>query len=155
MGRDEQAEVARAAGADLIVNRHKEDVSQAVRPATGGHWVDRIVDVDLSANVDVAVACLARDGVVKAYLTETPQVRLTIPFFPTLMAVSRSASSMSTPCRKQRCGRRPTRFRPVPPRGHMPHGIAQTYTLDEVAEAHEFQESGKPVGKVLLRIQNP
>ncbi|MDK4718057.1 hypothetical protein PH552_01670 [Rhizobium sp. CNPSo 3968] len=45
MGRDEQAEVARAAGADLIVNRHKEDVSQAVRSATGGHWVDRIVEL--------------------------------------------------------------------------------------------------------------
>jgi len=155
VGRDEQAEVARAAGVDLIVNRHKEDVSQAVRSATGGHGVDRIVDVDLSANVDVAVACLARDGVVTAYSTETPQARLTIPFFPALMggfsfrfvyvytmpeAAMRQAAYEVSACAAS---------------GAYAPRIAQTYTLDEVAEAHEFQERGKPVGKVLLRIQNP
>ncbi len=32
---------------------------------------------------------------------------------------------------------------------------AKTYALDEVADAHESQESGKTIGKVLVRIQNP
>ncbi len=103
VSREEQAEVARAAGADFVVNRHEEDVAQTVRSATGGHGVDRIVDVDISANIDVAVACLARDGVVTAYSTETPQAMLTIPFFPALLVASRSVSSTSTPCRKKRC----------------------------------------------------
>ncbi|WP_245460556.1 MULTISPECIES: zinc-binding dehydrogenase [Rhizobium] len=32
--------------------------------------------------------------------------------------------------------------------------IGKTYALDAAADAHEFQESGKAVGKVLVRLQN-
>lgn len=155
VSREEQAEVARTAGADLIVNRHKEDVAAAVRSATGGHGVDRIVDVDISANIDVAIACLARNGGVSAYSTESPDAKLTIPFFPALLggfsfrfvyvytmpeAAMRQAAEEISACAAS---------------GAYDPRIAKTYALDEVAEAHELQESGKAVGKVLLRIQNP
>ncbi|MDK4715992.1 NADPH:quinone reductase [Rhizobium sp. CNPSo 4039] len=155
VSREQQAEVARGAGADLVVNRHEEDVAAAVRSATGGHGVDRIVDVDTSANIDVAIACLARDGVVSAYSTESPDAKLTIPFFPALLggfsfrfvyvytmpedAIRRAAEEISA-CAAS---------------GAYVPRIAKTYALDKVAEAHELQESGKAVGKVLLRIQNP
>ncbi|GES46460.1 NADPH:quinone oxidoreductase [Rhizobium dioscoreae] len=155
VSREEQAEVARAAGADLIVNRRKEDVAAAVRSATGGNGVDRIVDVDISANIDVAIACLARDGVVSAYSTESPDAKLTIPFFLALLggfsfrfvyvytmpeAAMRQAAEEVSACAAW---------------GAYVPRIAKTYALDEVAEAHELQESGKAIGKVLLRIQNP
>ncbi|TWF47568.1 NADPH:quinone reductase [Neorhizobium alkalisoli] len=152
VSREEQAEVARAAGADFVVNRHEEDVAQTVRSATGGHGVDRIVDVDISANIDVAVACLARDGVVTAYSTETPQAMLTTPFFPALLggfsfrfvyvysmpetAMRQAADEVSA------CGAS----------GAYAPRIAKTYALDAVAEAHELQESGKAVGKILVRL---
>lgn len=61
VSRDEQADVAGAAGADLVVNRHAGDVAVKIRSATDGHGVDRIVDVDISDNIDTAIACLARD----------------------------------------------------------------------------------------------
>ncbi|NKL55051.1 NADPH:quinone reductase [Rhizobium leguminosarum] len=136
VSREEQAEVARAAGADFVVNRHEEDVAQTVRSATGGHGVDRIVDVDISANIDVAVACLARDGVVTAYSTETPQAMLTIPFFPALLGgfsfrfvyvysmpqeAMRQASEEISACAAS---------------GAYAPRIAQTYALDELVEAH-------------------
>ncbi|WP_210012495.1 NADPH:quinone reductase [Neorhizobium galegae] len=152
VSREEQAEVARAAGADLVVNRHEEDVSQTVRSATDGHGVDRIVDVDISANIDVAVSCLARDGAVSAYSTESPQARLTIPFFPALLggfsfrfvyvysmpeAAMRQAADEVSACAAS---------------GAYAPRIAKTYALDAVADAHELQESGKAVGKVLVRL---
>ncbi|MFQ6162878.1 NADPH:quinone reductase [Sinorhizobium meliloti] len=155
VSREQQAEVARAAGADLVLNRHGEDVSERVRSATGGHGVDRIVDVDISANIDVSIACLGRDGVVSAYSTESPDAKLTIPFFPALLggfsfrfvyvytmpeAAMRQAAGEISACAAS---------------GAYAPRIAKTYALDEVAEAHELQESGKAVGKVLLRIQNP
>ncbi|MBW9070078.1 NADPH:quinone reductase [Agrobacterium pusense] len=155
VSREQQAEVAQAAGADLIVNRREEDVAAAVRSATGGHGVDRIVDVDISANIDVAIACLARDGVVSAYSTESPGAKLTIPFFPALLggfsfrfvyvytmpetAMRRAAEEISA-CAAS---------------GAYAPRIAKTYALDEVAEAHESQESGNAIGKVLVRVQNP
>lgn len=155
VSREEQAEVARAAGTDLVVNRREEDVAAAVRSATGGHGVDRIVDVDISANIEVAIASLARDGVVSAYSTESLDAKLTIPFFPALLggfsfrfvyvytmpeAAMRQAAEEVSACAASEA------YAPL---------IAKTYALDEVAEAHELQESGKAVGKVLLRIQNP
>ncbi|MDK4717822.1 NADPH:quinone reductase [Rhizobium sp. CNPSo 3968] len=152
VSREEQAEVARAAGADLVVNRHEEDVAAVVRSATGGHGVDRIVDVDISANIDVAITSLARDGVVSAYSTESPDAKLTIPFFPALLgglsfrfvyvytmpeAAMRQAAEEVSACAAS---------------GAYAPRIAQTYALDGVAEAHELQESGKAIGKVLVRI---
>ena len=154
VSRDEQAEVARAAGADLVLNRHEEDVSHAIRSATGGHGVDRIVDVDIAANINVAVACLARDGVVSVYSTETPEAKLIIPFFPALLggfsfrfvyvytmpeAAMRQATQEISACAAS---------------GAYVPRIAKTYALDAVVDAHEFQESGKAVGKVLVRLQN-
>lgn len=150
VSRDEQADVARAAGADLVINRHREDVAQAVRSATDGRGVNRIVDVDITANIDTAVACLARDGVVSAYSTESPQATLSIPFFPALLGgfafrfvyvytmpepAMREAAEEVSACAAS---------------GAYVPKIAVTLVLDQIAEAHELQESGKTVGKILI-----
>jgi NADPH2:quinone reductase len=154
VSREQQAEVARAAGVDLVINRHQEDVPQAIRSATGGHGVDRIVDVDISANIEVAIFCLARDGVVSAYSTESSDAKLTIPFFPALLggfsfrfvyvytmpeAAMRHATEEISACAAS---------------GAYVPQIAKTYALDAVTDAHEFQESGKAVGKVLVRLSD-
>ncbi|WLS05032.1 NADPH:quinone reductase [Shinella oryzae] len=150
VSRDQQAEVARAAGADLIVNRREEDVAAAVRSATGGHGVDHIVDVDITANIDVAIASLARDGVVSAYSTESPDAKLTIPFFPALLGgfsfrfvyvYTIPASAMRQAAGEISACAASGAYAPL---------IAKTYDLDEVAEAHELQESGKAIGKILI-----
>ncbi|WP_026330873.1 NADPH:quinone reductase [Agrobacterium sp. 10MFCol1.1] len=150
VSRDEQADVARAAGADLVVNRHSGDVAVKIRSATDGHGVDRIVDVDISANIDTAIACLARDGGVSAYSTGSPQARLSIPFFPALVGgfsfrfvyvytmpetAMRDAVEEVSACAAS---------------GAYVPKIAVTLGLDQIAEAHELQESGKAIGKILI-----
>lgn len=151
VSREEQAEVARAAGADLVLNRHKDDIAQ-VRSATGGHGVDRIVDVDISANIDTAISCLASGGIVSAYSTESPQAKLAIPFFPALLggfsfrfvyvytmpeAAMRQAADEVSACAAS---------------GAYAPKIAKAYSLEAVTDAHELQESGKAVGKILVRL---
>ncbi|CAJ0571085.1 unnamed protein product, partial [Mesorhabditis spiculigera] len=59
---EEQAAVARAAGADLVLNRLNEDVAAVVKARTGNTGVDRIVDVNVKANLDIDIACLAPGG---------------------------------------------------------------------------------------------
>ncbi|QSY97835.1 NADPH:quinone reductase (plasmid) [Rhizobium bangladeshense] len=152
VSREEQAEIARQAGADLVINRHEHDVPQAVRLATSDYGVDRIVDVDISANIDTAISCLTRDGLVSAYSTESPQAKLAIPFFPALLggfsfrfvyvytmpeAAMRQAAYEISACAAS---------------GAYTPQIAKTFTLDAVPEAHELQESGKAVGKILVRV---
>jgi NADPH:quinone reductase len=79
VSRDEQAEVARNAGADLVINRHSENIAARVKEATRDSGVERI-DVDLANNVDTDIACLAPSGVVTAYATDDPHAKLTMPF---------------------------------------------------------------------------
>nr|WP_246513620.1 NADPH:quinone reductase [Azospirillum picis] len=152
VSREEQAAVAKAAGADLVINRHRESVTDGLLAATGSNGVARIVDVDLTANIGTAVACLARDGVVAAYSTEDPQATLSIPFLPALRggfafrfvyvytmpeAALRQAAEEISAC--------------VASGAYSP-AIAMKLPLDRIAEAHEAQESGKAIGKILIGL---
>lgn len=66
----EKAELARAAGADLVVNYRDRDVVDQVTAYTS--TVDRIVEVDLGANLDLDLAISAPNTVIATYAA-TPQ----------------------------------------------------------------------------------
>lgn len=150
VGRAEQAEVAAAAGADLVIDRHREAVAERVLAASDGEGVARIVDVDLAANIETAIACLGRDGVAAAYSAEDPRASVAIPFMRALRAglgfrfvyvytmpeaAKRQAIADITACLAAGA------YRPA---------IAATLPLERIAEAHEAQESGRTIGKILL-----
>lgn len=152
VSKDDQAKVASDAGADLIINRHQEDIAATVKSATNGRGVDRIVDVDLSANVETDIACLAPSGVVTAYATENPQATLTMPFLSTMFGgfAFRFVFFYSIPepafvlavQEVSAC---------VAAGAYRPH-IAKKLSLENIVEGHELQESGKAIGKVLIGI---
>ena len=153
VSRSEQAEVARAAGADLVINRHEADVAQRLKEATAGRGVDRIVDVNLTTNIEVAIGSLAPDGVAVAYSSEDPTGMLQIPFIPALFGgfafrfvyVYRmpQASLLLAANDISACAASGA-YRPA---------IALRLPLDRIVEAHEAQESGKMIGKILLEVQ--
>src|SRR3712207_5393389 len=61
VSREEQAQVAREAGADVIVNRRAEDVVGRIAEITGapdGRGIDRIVDVAFGANLETTLKVL-------------------------------------------------------------------------------------------------
>lgn len=66
----EKAELARAAGADLVVNYRDEDVIDQV--TAFAPTVDRVVEVDLGANLDLDLAVSAPNTVIVTYAA-TPQ----------------------------------------------------------------------------------
>ena len=152
VSREEQARVATAAGADLVINRHRDSVADRILAASGGNGVARIVDVDLAANIATAIACLARDGVAAAYSTEDPRTELSIPFIPALRggfafrfvyvyamsdASIRQAAEEISAC--------------IASGAYRPE-IAMKLPLDRIVEAHEAQESGNTVGKILIEL---
>jgi NADPH:quinone reductase-like Zn-dependent oxidoreductase len=68
VSRPEQAEIAKVAGADYIINYKHEDVVQRIRELTGTECgVDRIVDVNFAANVAIADATLNINCVLALY----------------------------------------------------------------------------------------
>jgi NADPH2:quinone reductase len=71
---DEKAQIARAAGADLVVDFRTQDVAEAVK-AWAPDGVRRIVDVDLVHNLAVDAEVIASHGTIVGYV-ETPGAEL-------------------------------------------------------------------------------
>jgi NADPH:quinone reductase len=151
VSRPEQERVAHEAGADLVVNRHTDDIAAAIKSATGGIGVDRIVDVDLAQNVDVDLACLATNGTVAAYATEDPSATLTMPFRSTMLGshVFRFVFLPSIPEDAIRLAVNDVTDC-LSAGAYTPH-IDMDLPLDQIHKAHAAQESGTAVGKILLR----
>jgi len=150
--RPEHAAAAKAAGADLVINSRVEDVAAGIRSATDGSGVDRIVDVDLLGNLDVDMACLAQGGVISSYAVGAADDRVPVPLLKAMMGgcvfrfvfiytvpddAKHSAISDITACLSAGA------YRPA---------IGLTLPLERIIEAHEAQEAGKVIGKILLTV---
>ena len=152
VSRPEQAAAAEAAGAHVVINRRTEDVAARVRAATGGAGADRIVDVDLAANFEQDLACLASNGVVSAYASTSPDAAASVPVRRTMMqnAVVRTvfvygmgAQAHADAVRDVTACLAAGAYRPV---------IGVRLPLDRVAQAHDAQDAGTTVGKIVLDV---
>lgn len=150
VSRSEQEKVAREAGADLIINRQTEDIAARIKDATHGKGVDRIVDVNLKANLGIDMACLALDGTVSAYATDDPAAVIPIPFVPAMqrgfnfrfmLVYTMSEEAHRQAVREVTACLKAGAYRPV---------IGLRLPLERIIEAHEAQDSGRMIGKILL-----
>lgn len=147
----EKAEVARAAGANHVLNYKTEDVEARINEITGGIGVDRIVEVAFGSNLAVNNAVLKLNGVIATYSSDVePEPRL--PFLPLLQkgatihfvmvyvmskAAHQTAIDDITTCLKA---------------GSLRHSIGRRFPLSEVVAAHEAVESGQIIGNVIVNI---
>jgi NADPH2:quinone reductase len=152
VSRPEQEKIAGEAGADLVVNRKQEDVAARIREFTRGAGVDRVVEVAFEANLDLNRAVLKPNGVISTYSSGAPDSAPLIPFMP----VMRQGLTMHfilvyvMPREAHWAAARDTNAA-IEARRYRPH-IARIYGLDQVAEAHEAQDSGATVGKILVAV---
>ena len=151
ISRPEQAVQARAAGAHVIVNRKQENVVNAVRAATNGQGVDRIVDVDFGQNLEANIGMLKIGGAIATYFS-TPIAAPQFPFIPLMVncitvhyvlvyTMSQQAHldaiRDTTACLE--AGQYRTR-------------VGARFPLERTVEAHEAQDSGQVIGKILIDI---
>ena len=150
MSSDAKGAIAIAAGADAFVNYKTEDVGQRCLALTDGRGVDRIIEMDLAANIQSDLAALRTDGEIVVYGSGAPEIA--VPFFASILkntryhffivynlnAVDRaSAVAGVTGLLKQ---------------NKLKHQIAARLPLSKAAEAHRLVESGKAVGNVVLDV---
>jgi len=150
VSRAEQEAVARAAGADLIVNRKSEDVAARIKAYTHGALVDRVVEVAFEANLDLNRAVLKTNGVISTYSSGTRDSAPRIPFthvmrqgitmhFVLVYVMSREAHWAAA--RDINAAVEAGRYRPH---------VARIFSPAQAAEAHDAQDSGETVGKILI-----
>lgn len=73
VGNAEAAASGSTLGADLVLNRHVDDLATAIAGFTGdanGRGVDRFVEVAFGANLDLIVKTISPNGVITSYASD-------------------------------------------------------------------------------------
>ncbi len=144
---DHKADIAKAAGADNVVNYRTEDVAQRVADLTGGTGVDHIVEVDFSGNYNVSREILASNGVLAVYAAGNPpqppvqfnasNINLRFVLVYDMPELAKDAAVADI-----------TRLVEA---GQLTHLLGPRYGLESVAEAHRAVEGGA-IGNVTLDV---
>jgi len=151
VSRAEQEKVAREAGADLVVNRKSGDPAERIKAfARGG--VDRVVEVAFEANLDLNRAVLKPNGVIATYSSGPPDSAPRIPFSPIMrqgitvhfiLVYVMPREAHQSAARDLNAALAAGRYRPQ---------VARVHRLAETPAAHEAQESGATIGKLLVSL---
>jgi NADPH:quinone reductase len=152
VSRPEQAEIAKTAGADHIINYKNEDVVQRIREITGKErGVDRIVDVNFAANYAIADATLRTNSVVALY-SGNPEDRLDLLLLPWMLRniTIRTILVYTMPQAAKDAAIRD--ITTALEASALHHNIARRFPLRQVAAAHEAQDSGQMFGKAIVEI---
>jgi NADPH:quinone reductase len=145
-----KAAIARAAGADAVVDYRLPDAAERLRAAAGDGGIERIVELDIAANAALDVELLAPGGQLVVYGSGQADFRL--PFFP-LIAKNLNLHAfivyhLSAPARR----RAEAALQAFLARGQLQHAIAARLPLSQVAQAHALVESGRAIGNVVLQL---
>ncbi|MGO4720175.1 NADPH:quinone reductase [Stenotrophomonas sp. 2MCAF14_2] len=148
----EQASIARAAGADLVLDRLNDDVAGAINTHTRRAGVDRIVEVNVRANLDLDLACLASGGVISAYAAAQATDELSLPLLRAMVhgCVLRFVYIYSVPQEAKIHAIRDITAC-LASGAYSPH-VGLKVDLQKIAEAHQALEAGTVMGKVLIAI---
>ena len=145
-----KGEIATAAGADAVVNYKSEDVGQRCQALTDGHGVDRIIEVDLAANIQPDLAALRADSEIVVYGTGAPEIA--VPFFPSVLKNVRYQFFIVYNLNAADRATALTEVSRLLKENKLRHQIAKRLPLAQTAEAHQLVESGQAVGNVVLDI---
>jgi NADPH:quinone reductase len=154
-GSDDKCDACRSLGAQVAVNYNATDFVTEVRASTGGRGVDVILDIVGGDYLPRNLECLRMDGRLVQIgliggsrasldLRSVLQKRLTITG-STLRP--RSASEKGAIARELR-----QRVWPLLERGDVKPIVHAEYPFDRAADAHRELESGRVIGKVVLRV---
>jgi NADPH:quinone reductase len=145
----EKAAIARQLGAEATVDYRSGDAATAILDLTGGHGVDRIVEVDFGADLALDQAVIRPHGVIASYSSS----RVREPAFPYYAFAPKGITIHIVQGMLLKHARAAAGIRDVTAllaAGRLVHRIAATFPLEEIATAHELQESGTAIGKVLV-----
>jgi NADPH:quinone reductase len=147
---EDKAKLARAAGADHVIDYKRENVGERVMALTGGRGVDAVIELDLAANArllpEVAHARTkivvygtgAQVAEIPAQFLLTSAITLKFIFVYELTLAERTAAlaMMARGLESRR----------------LLHNVAATFPLDDIVAAHEAVEQGRTPGNVVVAV---
>jgi len=143
----DKAAHAKTGGAQHTVNYRDDDAAEQIMDLTGGRGVDRVVEVDLAANFDMAAKVVAPGGTISVYYSSgDPKnffmrmaLKNALVRFMVLHSVPRAAIDHAR-----------ADIADWLAEGGALHTVAGTFPLAQTAEAHKFVEAGNKLGTVVV-----
>ncbi|KIN74348.1 NADPH:quinone reductase [Sulfitobacter guttiformis] len=133
-----------------VINRHTEDVASCVRTLTNGAGANRIIEVDLAANLDTDIACLRAHGMIASYsCSSNPEPILPYYKLADLGAMIRFVQGFRL-TQDQRSSANAVLATLAEAGALVPH-IGAKFPLSDIARAHERVEGGA-LGQVVLTL---
>lgn len=154
VGSPEKAEAAKTFGADVVVNYKTDDLSAAVKDATGGRGVDVWFETQPPSDFDRTIELLAPRGRIVAMAGRA--ARPVFPngaFYVKGLALFGFAMFNATPEQQRNCAGQINDWLAA---GKLRATIGRTFALADAAEAHRLQEdntlkkAGTLSGKIVV-----
>jgi NADPH2:quinone reductase len=147
---DAKAARAKAAGADAVVNYKSDDLVARVKDLTGGKGVDRVIEVDLAANIAKLPALVADYGMIVVYGSGARDVP--VSFGASILGnIGYRFFIVYNQPPELRC-RGTNAVNEWLRQGRLTHSVAARFSLGEIVTAHEAVESGKVDGHVIVTL---
>jgi len=146
----EKTEHALAAGADEVVNYRDEDAVLRVLELTGGAGVDRIIELNLSANAPMYGNVLAPGGTVIIYGTDKPTAAI-----PAMDFIVRGAELKWFIVYELSDHARSTGVKDLNKmleENALFTTVASSFSLSDIVAAHEMVEDAHHIGNVIINI---
>ena len=146
-----KAEVARAGGAATVIDYPIEDVASRVLDATDGAGVDRVIEVDLAANLETDVAVLATHGRIVSYSSTSDPSPL-VDYYPLAfrdLRIHFLQGYLLPPAARAAAIADLTRWLAE---GRLEVLVGARFPLAETAAAHEALEGRGVIGKIVLDV---
>ncbi|MEZ5764925.1 MAG: NADPH:quinone reductase [Xanthobacteraceae bacterium] len=143
-----KAEVAKAAGADLVIDYKTENVAERIKQfAPKG--VDRIVEVDFGGNIETTEKILAKFSTVAIYASRgNPNPKINVRFYTSNNITIYGMQLPLTPMPLQRKAQ--AGMAEWLAAGRRIHMVAAQFPLKDTVEAHLAVEAGTKLGTVIV-----
>ena len=139
-----------AAGAFATIDRKTENVSARILELTEEQGVDRVIEVDFGANLELDAVVLKRNGTVAAYSSSSnPTPTLPYYAFASKGANLRFIQGFLIPEDQRLAGEK--MIAEMADAGRLKVAIGATFPLSDIARAHERVERGS-LGNVVVLI---
>lgn len=147
---DAKARLANDAGAEHVINYRTEDTAARVLDITNGVGVERVVEVDLAANVGLDQAVTTSNGDIVVYGSAQPQIQIT--FGPLLMKNLQLRFFIVYNLTSAQRSTAVAQLTNLLETNQLTHNIAARLPLSSIIEAHETVEQGRVAGNTIVDV---
>jgi len=148
---DEKAEIANIAGADKVINYKNENILEEIMEYTKNDGVDRIFEVEFGGNLPINEKIIKPNGVIAAY-GSMAEMEPKLPFYNLMFKGVKIDTFLIYSIEKKFREEILNRLSELLNQNSLKHMISQTYSIDDIVNAHVAMESGSVIGNIVIEI---